>query len=125
MRVYIAAPWKHKSRAAEVKQQLQEAGLTVTSRWMDFKETPGVAYEYNDDVMRAEALNDIEDVAKSTAMLYLNLEKSEGKATELGMALAYSMPIYVIGGKQNNVFLHLPEINHINSVEEFLAAIGG
>lgn len=126
MRVYIAAPWKHKERAKEVKAQVLAAGIEVSSRWIDFEADPAIIYDYPEQVMEQEAEKDFEDILNSTHMLYLNLEKSEGKATELGMAIMCALPIYVVGGKQNNVFLHMSEeygINHIDSVEDAIAAI--
>lgn len=124
MRVYVACPWKHKETAKEVKKQLEVAGHEVTSRWIDFEVDPKYAYEYPEKIMREEAEKDIKDVFTAQAMLYLNLEKSEGKATELGMFLARavlgdSVSIFVVGGKQNNVFLNLPGdyLLHLESVE--------
>lgn len=122
MKVYIAAPWKHKQTAALVRDQLFRAGIGSTSRWIDFP-SDGSVYEHADDVMTQEAQNNVDDLGASDVMLYLNIDRSEGKATELGIALMYGLPIYVIGGKRNNVFLHLPIITHVDSVEEFLSRI--
>ena len=36
------------------------------------------------------------------------------------MAITRGLPIYVLGGKRNNVFLHLPWLTHVASVEEFI-----
>jgi hypothetical protein len=73
--------------------------------------------------MEQECRKDIEDLDRAEVMLYLNLEKSEGKATELGYCLASGLDIFVVGGKMNNVFLHLDEqygLHHIDSVEAFI-----
>jgi nucleoside 2-deoxyribosyltransferase len=126
-KVYVAGPWKHKERAKEVAQQLRCAGFDVVSRWHEFREDPTIGYEYPEQIMATEAQNDIADLNCAEAVLYLNLEKSEGKATELGYAMAKGLPIYVVGGKQNNVFLHLDPgygINHIDSVEAFIGTQG-
>jgi nucleoside 2-deoxyribosyltransferase len=120
MRVYVAAPWAHKLDARVVVKQLRDAGVRVSSRWIEREETE---YECAPELMRSEAQRDIEDIIDSHALLYLNLAKSEGKATELGMAIWRGIPIYCVGGTQNNVFLHLPEITHLASVEAFIEGI--
>ena len=35
IKVYLACPWKNKDEAKAGKLQLEEAGLEVTSRWID------------------------------------------------------------------------------------------
>jgi hypothetical protein len=117
-RVYIAAPWKHKRQAKKVANQVAERGYEVTSSWIDLPDD-GSTYEKDPAYMASEAERDLLDLTESHIMLYLNLDKSEGKATELGWALRGGMPVYVIGGKQGNVFLHLPEIIHIDNLGEF------
>ena len=123
MKVYIAAPWKHKETAKKVKAQVEAAGDEVISRWIDFEVDPNTQYDYPDQVMEEESRKDVEDILNADEVLYLNLEKSEGKATELGMALMRNIPVFVVGGKQNNVFLHLGEdygVYHLESVEDFI-----
>lgn len=119
MKIYVAAPWKNKDDARKVAEQLTAAGLGVRSRWHDTDFRADI-YEAPEDIMKSEALKDLADIGDSDTMLYLNMGMSEGKATELGMALIRAIPIYVVGGKQNNVFLHLPQVNHVASVEEFI-----
>lgn len=125
-KVYVAGPWAQKARAKEVAQQLRCAGIDVVSRWHEFREDPAICYEYPEHVMATEAQNDIADLNCAERLLYLNLQKSEGKATELGYCLAKGVPAYVIGGTQNNVFLHLDPgygIHHIDSVEAFIGRV--
>lgn len=123
MNIYIACPWKHKDEAKRVKRLAELAGLTVSSRWIDFVPDPLYVYEYPTQIMHDGAMKDIEDLGDSDGMLYLNLAKSEGKATELGYAIAMQsrgldMPIYVVGGKENNVFLHSDYVKHFATVED-------
>jgi len=122
MKIYVAAPWVHKADARAAKERLQRAGFTVTSRWIDFKETQA-GYEYPEQVMRQEAMNDVIDVREADALIYLNLAKSEGKATEMGMAIAQEKPVLVIGGKANNVFLHSDYVQHVSSLDEAMARL--
>lgn len=116
--LYIAAPWARKAEALKVRQQIRDAGISVGSSWMDDPDLP-----YEQASSQEDAERDIDELQHSDALLFLNLEMSEGKATELGMALMLGIPIFCIGGKARNVFLHLPSITHIGSVEEFLSAL--
>jgi nucleoside 2-deoxyribosyltransferase len=123
LNVYIACPWKHKETAKQVKSQCLAAGLSVTSRWIDFELDPNFVYDYPTQVMHDEAMKDLEDVANSDAMLYMNLAKSEGKATEMGFAIANDIPVFVVGGKDNNVFLHSDYVHHYDTVEAVIAEL--
>lgn len=122
MKIYVAAPWAHKNEAKDVAEFLKGEGLHVTAHWID---RPPSAYELDPALMRSEALRDLEDIDQADAILYLNLKKSEGKATEMGYALAKGIPIYAVGGTTGNVFLHLPSIRHLASVEEFVDSVAG
>lgn len=120
-RIYVAGPWAHKDACKHTVLQLRAAGLHVTSRWVFRPETE---YECDPKLMESEALRDIEDIDDANVFFHLNLEKSEGKATELGIAVHKGLPIFVLGGKRNNVFLHLPWLHHVSSVEEFIRIMG-
>lgn len=120
MKIYVAGPWVKKQEASDVGKTLRSHGFSVVSRWHDnaYGEDSQI-----DDIMREEALNDHDDVAEANALVYLNLEMSEGKATELGMCLAWDIPIHVLGGKKNNVFLHLPWVNHHDSLGSVIRSL--
>lgn len=114
--IYIAAPWKRKKEAAEAREALVAAGFVVTSRWID---VPDGASD-----LEEQAENDLLDLLRADILVYLNLQKSEGKATELGFAMCAGHSIYVVGGKQNNVFLNLSKrLTHVKSVEEVIAKL--
>lgn len=121
-RVYVAGPWALKEKAKEVADYLRSHSLVVQSRWHDTTHNSNI-YEATPVIMEEEALKDWEDVIHSSHLVYLNLQKSEGKATELGIALTRGLPIYVLGGRLNNVFLHLPWINHIESIDEVVKVL--
>ena len=117
--VYIAAPWVHKQDAIEADLLLKANGVRVVSTWYYRNEdVPNTTQEAADDVMAEAARLDIEEVESAGTLLYLNLAKSEGKATELGMALAMYKFIAVVGGKQNNVFLHSFRVTHVADLDE-------
>jgi hypothetical protein len=59
---------------------------------------------------RREAQADWADVLDSDVLLLLNLEKSEGKAVEQGIALQAGIPIIAVGDTYSNVFQHLENL---------------
>lgn len=120
MNVYIAAPWARRYEVPAVAAQVVAAGHTITSRWHSI----WIDTDSDDPIVLAqEAVNDLADVAASSQMLVLNLEKSEGKAVEQGLALAFGIPIIIIGDIRLNVFQFLPQVRLVATVEEALALV--
>lgn len=122
MRVYIAAPWKHRVTAASIAQLLRTTGFIISSRWHD--QFPDNSAETIDPaVALREALCDWADIEAADAMLVLNIEKSEGKAVEQGMALVMGLPIVVIGGEKFHVFQYLATYRFVESLEAAIATL--
>lgn len=112
--VYIAAPWAKKEYAGEIRKQCQDAGIDVTSGWIDF---PGDSHDV--EVLKTEAKNDWNDVVRAEGFFLLNLQKrgeeTSGKAVETGLALAYGKPIFMVG-ERSNVFQYLSQVRCYESV---------
>lgn len=104
---YTAGPMADRPFVKEVAEKLRDAYYDVNSRWLDVpEETPEGMTQ--DEYMHQQAVHDLEDLLAADALIYVNTgHKSEGKATELGVAMATAKPIVVVGGKENNIFLHL------------------
>jgi nucleoside 2-deoxyribosyltransferase len=119
MNIYLAAPWKRKLDAQLAADALEAAGHTITSRWLDY-------YGDTDDPeeLAAEAINDIEDIDAADVFVLLNLEPSEGKAVETGLALAEGLQILGVG-QPSNVFHHLPEIQWVSTLAEAIDVLAG
>jgi len=66
------------------------------------------------------ATNDFNGVKNANVLVLLNSSYSEGKAVELGLALAWNKPICVIGRNVSNVFLNFPHITKVDTPEEAL-----
>lgn len=124
MKIYCAGPWIHKSDLKVIADELRHRNFTVTSRWHDTTLNSNI-YEAEPRVMSEEAQKDYDDIFAADTLVYLNSAKSEGKATELGIALARGYDIFVIGGRQNNVFQHLPQIKHRTSLLDVLGDLNG
>jgi nucleoside 2-deoxyribosyltransferase len=114
---YTAGPWKDRDKVRVVAEKLRDEGYRVNSRWLDVpEEAPeGMTYE---EYQVQQANHDLHDVVAADALIYVNTGyKSEGKATELGIAIAMLKPIIAIGGKANNIFLNL-NIPNFPTIEE-------
>lgn len=114
LRCYVAAPWDCKPEAKAARTKLEEAGFIVISHWIDLLDDVAVTEKYEQE----QAEVDVEDLFNADALVLLNLHKSEGKACETGMSIAAGMPVICIGPRQNNIFLHLPEILQVDTIEE-------
>ncbi len=116
-RIYIAAPWSWRDAAQDVQTSAIEQGWECTARWM---------FVHGDstdpEVLRREALNDIEDIQKARALVLLNIERSEGKSVELGYALALGLPVIVVGTYPGctNIFLHHPFVTRVETFDQAL-----
>lgn len=122
MKVYIACPWTERTTAREARRQCIEAGLIVTSRWLDF---PGDSVD--PIVLQMEALHDTADVRDADVLLLLNLQargfETSGKAVETGMALAWGKPVYLIG-RPSNIFHRHPNVHRVDGdVQAFLREV--
>src|SRR6266853_5363700 len=104
IKIYQAAPWICKDAAKEARDAFVEKGFEVTSRWLDHHSDNDPA---NLKEQREQAEEDIVDLLRADIFVILNLEKSEGKACEMGMAYASNMPVILVGEKTRNVFYHL------------------
>ena len=112
--VYLAASWKERDHAREVRESMKANGIEVNSRWLD---TEGSDEAATDETRGDEALKDIEDVLSADVFVLLNTQKrgeeTSGKAVETGIAImattieeAKTCAIIVVGEK-TNVFHYL------------------
>lgn len=109
MRIYIAAPWVRRPEAIAIGQQFIDAGHELTSRWFYHETSPGG--DPNDPTgstspvmaIIGQAVEDIADVRRADVLVVLNLEKSEGKAVETGIAIAAKIPVISVG-RRSNIF---------------------
>lgn len=107
MRIYVAGKWEEKERVREVMAQLVAAGHAITHDWT---QEPDASCEQD---LTDHAEWDVGGVLEADAFVGVFEKKLpySGAATELGMAIACDIPIYIMGnGMDNNVFVHLPKI---------------
>jgi len=76
--------------------------------------------------LRGHAQDDFRGAASAEALILLSSAKSEGKATEQGIALAKGIPIIAVGkrGEFSNIFHYLHNYRWVASVEEAIDELG-
>ena len=117
--IYIAAPWIYRAEAAAAADYLTSQGFTITSRWIR-----GHGNTNDPLKLQEDARHDLTDLCNSEALVLLNLGLSDGKATELGMAIMRNMRIVVVGSKNGNIFYHLLQVTNVNTLAEVPKALG-
>lgn len=99
-----------------------DAGHSITEKWWDHRNVPQA--EEHAEELAEQAKRDWRGVDFADALVLLNLEKSEGKSVETGIALAMEIPIIGIGERGSNVFQYLAQFQWVATVSEALCALG-
>ena len=115
MKLYVAGPWVDRDQVNVEAQKFRDAGHVVDCRWLTLHTDVGQAagnalnQDEHQDFLREQAMNDIEDLLNSDALVVINSAKSEGMAVETGIAIAALMPIMIVG-RRTNIFhtLNMP-----------------
>ena len=122
MKVYLAAPYSYKEQMRVYRDELQKEGIEVTSRWLDEENNPAtqlsdVTFEYK----RKHSTQDAQDVAKADALIFFTDPTKTivraGRHVEFGMAIAYNIPIFVVGDYEN-IFHYLETVSHYETWEQ-------
>lgn len=71
--------------------------------------------------MQEQAEADFSDLLQADVLFYINSMLSEGKATELGLAMATLKPIIVIGKPERNIFLFLGEFPFFDTIPDAIS----
>lgn len=115
MKLYLAGPWLDRAVMPAMAKRVEDAGHTVTHKWWDVEGDILKLKTENPDFdetayMTEHAVLDRDAVHEADLLIVLNSQKSEGKATEQGMAIALDKPIIIIGTKglaSGNIFHYL------------------
>ncbi len=102
MRIYIATKFENAPRAIEVATQLEAVGHVITYKWWT-----------NDTFSREQARKDMKGVRDADALVFIAETdvRYSGALTEFGMALAWGIPIHLLGNAiDNNIFTSLDNV---------------
>lgn len=128
MRIYLAAKYSRNPEMRVLRDGLETCGHDVMSRWINGNHE---LTDINNDLEYIRfAQEDFEDLRNSDLVLWFaepeNIEGRNrgGRHVEFGLALAWGIPIIVIGRKEN-VFHWLPEVRHVGDFDSALRVLGG
>ena len=123
---YFAAQYARLPEIACLAKRAEQAGLTITSRWL--AQDPGIPYAGDSDEVDGAnfAERDLEDVLVADGLLFFAEDSQAnvprgGRHVEFGFALALAKTMEVIGPKEN-IFHLLSDVRHFETFEEWLAS---
>lgn len=120
-RVYLAAPWVCIEAAGYMKQRMVDAGIDVISDWTEREEDS----DKNPNTQRDAAIIDMQQVRDCDALVLLSMKtRSEGKASEMGMAMALGKRIILVGPREGNVFYNHPMVEQVDTVWDAITLLG-
>lgn len=127
MNVYIASRFSRRHEANQLAHKLKAKGHVITSRWVlpetDHVLPAGMSAQAADHERRRFAMEDCDDVRACDWMISLMEEPRSntrgGRHIEFGMALGLGKKLTIIGPRET-VFHHLDEVEHFETVEQFM-----
>jgi nucleoside 2-deoxyribosyltransferase len=128
MKAYLAAMYKRRDELRIFKEHLEEAGIVITSRWLDENEPLNSQMgQHSKKFYKTTARIDLEDIDAADIMVFFSEDPlvgtvRGGRHVEFGYALAKGKPIYTVGPKEN-VFHYLKNVYHYDSINRFLKAM--
>lgn len=116
--VYVAGPFGRQHDLKLISDRLSKLGFTMTSRWVHFE---GAEVKGNPELAAKWAKIDLQDLADADILIiFPSAEHGTGHHVEFGYALASGHRIIVIG-ERPGIFYYLPEVEHYETLEAFLA----
>lgn len=118
--VYLSAKFERRNELNEYRNELETAGVTVTSRWLA-DPTP----ELTDDAWRHLATKDVEDIRRASGLVLFSeagRPGGGGRHVEFGVALGLEKRMMVVG-EPENLFHSLDAIELVATWEEAFKAI--
>lgn len=130
MRIYLAARYSRRDELCRYRSDLEALGHHVTSRWLDGTHQlggDGLSVQAADAERERFALEDHDDVeAAEVVISFTESPRSTsgcgGRHVEFGLAFALDKRCIIIGPREN-VFHHLPGVEHYATWNDFLAAM--
>jgi nucleoside 2-deoxyribosyltransferase len=105
MNIYLAAPWVDKDLMPERAEAFKSLGHTITFEW--WHHDSSLEGDARDEFREQCAEDDYNGVADADVVVLFHTAKSEGKATEQGIALALGIPIIAIGQRGHSTAMNI------------------
>ena len=132
--IYVASKFENKAAVRAAQTEVRKRGWGISFDWtgeaVDVSGSKVIdwntPYQTADEAhLRESAYNDYCGVTGSSAVLILNHAHGCGMWTEMGIAIAHGIPVYVVGPEiRRNIFFYLPEsfkLQTFSTLEEALA----
>ena len=121
-KIYLAARYDRKDEIEKIAEQLS-TDFIIVSTWHDKQDKPLVPIEW----LRRSAWNDyLELQSAEIVVVFTDGERcSGGKHTEFGLALAWGIPILLVGQREQVFHYMLEDRMVFSSPEEFLQHAAG
>lgn len=130
-KIYLAAQYSRRRELLAYAADLKIAGFDVTSSWLS-EQNDGIdntlmTDPQHEDMIIDLALTDIADIGRSDIVISFTAHpdtptKRGGRHVEFGYAYA-SLKRCIVVGWRENIFHHLPEVEHYPTWPEALRAI--
>lgn len=118
MRIYIAASYARREEMLAKSKTLIASGHEITSRWLLGDQHLGPAVDAQHDIIDLMAAECVLSFTQRPVDGYT----SGGRHVEFGIAIAAARRCIVIGPREN-VFHHLPQVEHYATWEDALMAL--
>ena len=118
MNLYLAAPWASRDTLPAIATQFEAAGHTIIERWWEHADVD-FANPRNIPELEDIATRDFMGVVQADVLVVINSALSEGKAVEMGIAIARFIPIILVGTR-TNIFHFIPSVYPVRDVRAAL-----
>lgn len=130
MKVYVASKFENQAEVRKAITLLREHGHDITFDWTQHSAV-GKSGQELQDYLRLCAVDDYDGVLFAEALVLIDHPNCKAAYTELGMALAMQARVIVVNAvptvidptMHQNIFMHLPEVEHVDSIEEAVAIL--
>jgi hypothetical protein len=118
MKLFVTGKAGEESVARSAMQSLKRAGHEITFDWTSIPHLK--PYTENVAASRKTAVLETQGVMDAEAVVLLAHEKGIGMYVELGMAIAWRKPVFVIGDMTPTMFLFHPLVKRVKDVTEVM-----
>lgn len=126
MKIYLADKFGHKMKMRSVRERLTAAGHEVTAQWVYVEE--GLDTDATEEKLISYAKMDVDDVLRADLLVAFSYKRGVpstggGRHVEFGVAIQAGKPIIVVGPKGEHIFHYMPNVRHVDTVEELIEVL--
>jgi hypothetical protein len=133
MRVYVAGRFTHYERCRALMDELAATGHTITHDWTrteEFGDDGHPVFEAKDESgipperLAMHAQDDVRGVRTADLVVVLADDQLCGALIEIGCALAYDVPVWVVAPWRWTIFWEHPLVDRFETVDEVRDLLG-